>query len=136
MFFRSRSCDNGIAGMTRHHLVINLLSWGLMKHLLFSFQASRRCCKQLKTSQLINSLSRDTFASYASYILPTCQQNVLFKGQLISERNFGVFKSPDKQIKFERLGQKSFKKLVRLLGDSKIPKICSKINRPLLFVMK
>ena len=76
VFFRSRSCDNSItlrSGMTRHHLVINLLSWGLMKHLLFSFQASRRCCKQLKTSQLINSLSSNSFARYH----PTCQQKVL-----------------------------------------------------------
>ena len=41
------------------------------------------------------------------------------KGQLITERNFGVFKTPEKPTNFcpMKIGQKSIKKLVDFLGD-------------------
>ena len=60
-----------------------------------------------------------------------------FKGQLISERYFGVFKSFKKPAKFwtdfcpMKLGQKSVKNLVDFLGDLKTPKFYSEINLPL-----
>ena len=56
------------------------------------------------------------------------------KGQLISEGNFGVFKSPKKQTFIlkdfcpMRLGQKSFKKKVNFLGDLNSRKFHSEIN--------
>ena len=54
--------------------------------------------------------------------------NVQPKGQLISEWNFGVFKSPKKPTKFltdfcpSFIGQKSVQNLVGFLGDLKTPK--------------
>ena len=59
------------------------------------------------------------------------------KGQIISEWNFGVFKSPKKSTQFKtdfcpmKVGQKSVKNLVGFLGDLKTPKIYSEINWPL-----
>ena len=59
------------------------------------------------------------------------------KGQLISEWNFGVFKSAKKPTKFltdfcpSFIGQKSVKDLVGFLGDLEKPKIHSEINWPL-----
>ena len=59
------------------------------------------------------------------------------KGQLISEWNFGVFKSPQKPTKYlpdfcpSFIGQKSGKYLVGFLGDLKAPKIRFEINWPL-----
>ena len=56
------------------------------------------------------------------------------KGQLISERNLCVFKSPKKPTKFltdfcpMKIGQKSFKNLVGFLGDLKTPIFYSEIN--------
>ena len=58
----------------------------------------------------------------------------LLKGQLISELNFSVFKSPKKPTKFYqdfcpmKLGQKSVKNLVGFLGDLKTPNFHSEIN--------
>ena len=53
------------------------------------------------------------------------------KGQLISEWNFRVFKSPKKPTKFQtdcchmKLGQKSVENLVGFLGNLKTPKFCT-----------
>ena len=62
------------------------------------------------------------------------------KGQLTSEGNFAIFKSPKKQTFFKknfcpmRLGQKSFKKKVHFLGDLNSPNFHSKINWPLVIL--
>ena len=59
------------------------------------------------------------------------------KGQLISEWNFGIFKSPKKPTKFltdfcpSFIWQKSVWNLVGFLGDLKTPKFHSEINWPL-----
>ena len=62
------------------------------------------------------------------------------KCQLISEWNFGEFKSPKKLTFFlndfcpSLIGQKSFKIKVCFLGDLKTPKFPSDINWPLVLV--
>ena len=64
------------------------------------------------------------------------------KGQLISEWNFGFFKSPKKPTKYlpdyclMKLGQKSVKNLVAFLGDLKTPKIHSEIKWTLTYWWK